>query len=64
MQRACEGLAVARTQGCIGGRPPSLSPDQKNKVIRMRDVERRPPKEIASLFKTGRHTIMCVSDQA
>lgn len=56
-ERTREGLAMARKQGRIGGRPPALSPDQKAEVIRMRDVERRPLKEIASLFKVSTQTV-------
>ncbi|MEL6377621.1 MAG: helix-turn-helix domain-containing protein, partial [Pseudomonadota bacterium] len=39
------------------GRPPALSPDQKAEVIRMRDEERRPLREIASLFKVSVQTV-------
>lgn len=52
-----EGLAAARKRGRIGGRPPALSPDQKVEVIRMRDEEQRPLREIASLFKVSTQTI-------
>ena len=56
-ERTREGLAAARKRGRIGGRPPALSPDQKNEVIRMRDVERRPLPEIANLFKVSVQTV-------
>ncbi len=56
-ERTLEGLAAARKRGRIGGRPPALSPDQKAEVIRMRDEERRPLREIASLFKVSTQTI-------
>jgi len=56
-ERTLEGLAAARKRGRIGGRPPALSPDQKVEVIRMRDEERRPLREIASLFKVSTQTV-------
>lgn len=56
-ERTREGLDAARKRGRIGGRPPALSPDQKAEVIRMRDQERRPLREIASLFKVSVQTV-------
>ncbi len=56
-ERTREGLAAARKRGRIGGRPPALSPDQKAEVIRMRDIERRPLHEIASLLKVSVQTV-------
>lgn len=56
-ERTREGLAAARKRGRIGGRPPALSPDQRAEVIRMRDIERRPLREIASLFKVSVQTV-------
>lgn len=56
-ERTREGLAAARKRGRIGGRPPALSPDQKTEVMRMRDEERRPLREIASLFKVSVQTV-------
>lgn len=56
-ERTREGLAAARKRGRIGGRPPALSPDQKVEVKRMRDAERRPLREIASLFKVSVQTV-------
>lgn len=56
-ERTREGLAAARKRGRIGGRPPALSSDQKAEVIRMRDIEHRPLREIASLFKVSVQTV-------
>ncbi len=56
-ERTREGLAAARKRGRIGGRPPALSPDQKAEVIRVRDIERRPLREIARLFKVSVQTV-------
>ena len=56
-ERTREGLAAARKRGRIGGRPPALSSDQKAEVIRMRDEESRPLREIASLFKVSVQTV-------
>ncbi len=56
-ERTLEGLAAARKRGRVGGRPPALSPDQKAEVIRMRDQEQRPLREIASLFRVSTQTV-------
>ncbi len=56
-ERTLEGLAAARKRGRIGGRPPALSPDQKAEVIRMRDQEQRPLREIAQLFRVSTQTV-------
>ena len=57
VERTKEGLEAARKRGRIGGRPPSLSPDQKSEVRRMRDDERRSIADIARLFKVSRRTV-------
>lgn len=56
-ERTKEGLASARKQGRIGGRPPALSPAQKNEVRHMRDKDGRPIAEIARLFKVSDRTV-------
>ncbi|GAW37109.1 DNA-invertase hin [Roseovarius sp. A-2] len=56
-ERTKEGLASARKQGRIGGRPPALSPAQKDEVRRMRDDEHRAVPEIARLFKVSERTV-------
>ena len=56
-ERTREGLASARKRGRIGGRPPALSPAQKDEVRRMRDVEQRAILEIARLFKVSERTV-------
>lgn len=56
-ERTREGLASARKRGRIGGRPPALSPAQKNEVRRMRDQERRAIPEIARLFRVSERTV-------
>ncbi len=56
-ERTREGLAAARKRGRVGGRPPALSPAQKADVLRMRDDERRPLPEIASLFNVSVKTV-------
>jgi DNA invertase Pin-like site-specific DNA recombinase len=57
VERTKEGLEAARKRGRIGGRPPSLSPDQRREVRRMRDDERRSIADIARLFKVSRRTV-------
>ncbi|MCR9140077.1 MAG: recombinase family protein [Alphaproteobacteria bacterium] len=56
-ERTREGLASARKRGRIGGRPPALSPAQKDEVRRMRDDENRAIPEIARLFKVSARTV-------
>ena len=56
-ERTREGLESARKRGRIGGRPPALSPAQKDEVRRMRDVEQRAIPEIARLFKVSERTV-------
>ena len=57
VERTKEGLEAARRRGRIGGRPPALSPAQKEEVKRMRDGEHCPIPEIADLFKVSAKTI-------
>ena len=56
-ERTREGLAAARRRGRVGGRPPALTPAQKEEVRRMRDGEGRPLPEIAALFRVSVKTI-------
>ena len=56
-ERTREGLEAARKRGRVGGRPPSLSPVQKEEVRRMRDKEGRRISEIAALFKVSGKTV-------
>lgn len=56
-ERTREGLEAARKRGRVGGRPPSLSPAQKEEVRRMRDEELRPVAAIAQLFKVSGKTV-------
>jgi DNA invertase Pin-like site-specific DNA recombinase len=56
-ERTREGLTAARKRGRIGGRPPALSPDQKDEVRKMRDEQGRSLREIARLFKVSTQTI-------
>lgn len=56
-ERTKEGLASARKQGRIGGRPPALSPERRAEVQRMRDEDGRGIAELARLFKVSPNTI-------
>ena len=56
-ERTREGLQAARKRGRVGGRPPALSPAQRDEVRRMRDEERRALSEIAKLFRVSVKTI-------
>ena len=56
-ERTKEGLVAARKRGRVGGRPPALSPAQRDEVRRMRDVEHRPLAEISRLFGVSTKTI-------
>jgi len=56
-ERTKEGLEAARKRGRVGGRPPALSPAQRDEVKHMRDDECRPLAEIARLFKVSTKTV-------
>ena len=56
-ERTKEGLEAARKRGRVGGRPPALSPVQREEVKRMRDDERRNLTDISRLFKVSTKTI-------
>ena len=56
-ERTKEGLASARKRGRIGGRPPALTPAQREEVRKMRDDESRTISEIASLFSVSDRTV-------
>ena len=56
-ERTKEGLEAARKRGRVGGRPPALSPVQREEVKRMRDDEGRSLPEIAHLFRVSVKTI-------
>ena len=56
-ERTREGLAAARKRGRVGGRPPALSPEQKEEVRRLRDSEGRGIAELSRLFRVSQNTI-------
>jgi DNA invertase Pin-like site-specific DNA recombinase len=56
-ERTREGLEAARRRGRVGGRPPALSPAQKEEARRMRDEEGRPISQIAALFRVSTKTV-------
>jgi DNA invertase Pin-like site-specific DNA recombinase len=60
-ERTREGLQAARKRGRVGGRPPALSPAQRDEVKRMRDIELRSLAEIARLFKVSTKTVRRVT---
>lgn len=60
-ERTREGLQAARRRGRVGGRPPALSPAQRDEVRRMRDEEHRPLAEIARLFNVSTKTVRRVT---
>lgn len=55
-ERTIEGLNAARAKGRIGGRPPALTRDQKEEVVRLRS-EGRAIRDIAALFKVSPATV-------
>jgi DNA invertase Pin-like site-specific DNA recombinase len=55
-ERTMEGLKTARTKGRIGGRPVSLTDDQKAEVLKLKE-ERRSVKDIAALFNVSVSTV-------
>lgn len=58
VERTKEGLAAARKRGRVGGRRPSLNPEQRESVRRMRDEEGRSIREIARVFGVSRQTVI------
>ena len=56
-ERTREGLAAARKAGRVGGRPPALSRQQREKIRPLRDVDGRRITEIARLFDVGPNTV-------
>lgn len=56
-ERTREGLALARKQGRVGGRPRALSAEQRAEVCRLRDSEGRGIAELARLFRVSQNTI-------
>lgn len=56
-ERTKEGLEAAKKRGRVGGRPPALSPAQRDEVRRMRDDEGRRLSEIAQLFRVSVKTV-------
>jgi DNA invertase Pin-like site-specific DNA recombinase len=57
VERTKEGLQAARKRGRVGGRPKALSAKQLKEVVRMRDQEKQPLREIAELFKVSAMTV-------
>ena len=57
VERTHEGLSAARKRGRVGGRRPSLTPEQRDEVRRMRDDEHRKISEIARIFGVSHMTI-------
>lgn len=56
-ERTRKGLAMARTPGWIGGRPPTVSRHQREEVRRLRDEGGRRIAEIARLFGVSPNTV-------
>jgi DNA invertase Pin-like site-specific DNA recombinase len=56
-ERTREGLAAARKRGRVGGRRPSLTPEQKDEVRRLRDEQGEPLAKIARLFEVSTRTV-------
>lgn len=56
-ERTRDGLDASRRRGRVGGRPPALSPEQKDEARRMRDEDGKSVPEIARLFKVSLSTV-------
>lgn len=56
-ERTREGLAAARKRGRVGGRRPSLTPEQKEEVRRLRDEQGEPLAKIARIFDVSTRTV-------
>ena len=57
VERTREGLAAARKRGKVGGRPRALTDQQTAEVVKMRDHDKRPISEIATLFGVSKDTV-------
>jgi DNA invertase Pin-like site-specific DNA recombinase len=57
VERTKEGLEAARKRGRVGGRPPSLSPEAKAQVRKLKDQDGMSVAEIARMFKVSRWTV-------
>ena len=63
-ERTHEGLRAARARGRIGGRPRSLTAEQRAEVRKLRNDEGRAVAELARLFRVSPQTIRRACDQA
>ena len=61
-ERTREGLRAARARGRIGGRPRSLTAEQRAEVRRLRNTEGRAVAELARLFRVSPQTIRRACD--
>ena len=57
VENTYEGLAAARARGRVGGRKPSLSPDQRLLARQLYDAKEHTVQQIADMFGVSRHTV-------
>jgi len=57
VENTYEGLAAARARGRVGGRKPSLSPDQRVLAQQLYDAKQHTVQQIADMFGVSRHTV-------
>ena len=55
--RTRDGIAAARARGRFGGRPPKLSPTQKEQIRKLYNARELTVKEIAGLFNITPPTV-------
>ena len=65
VENTYEGLAAARARarGRVGGRKPSLSPDQRILARQLYDAKEHTVQQIADMFGVSRHTIYRALEQ-
>ena len=56
-ERVREGISAARAKGRVGGRPSTLSLEQRQAVIEARTIQRKSISECARIFDVSRRTI-------
>jgi DNA invertase Pin-like site-specific DNA recombinase len=55
--RTRDGIASARARGRFGGRPPKLSPTQKEQIRKLYNARELTVREIATLFRVTPPTV-------
>ena len=63
-ERTQAGLKAARDQGRVGGRPPKLTPDQRQDILDNVASGRKTGADMARLYKISESTVSRITAQA